>query len=150
MRAVIVTVLLVGTCSALILAGTADRSSAKPDMTAVFQQLTQKWEDAVQARDLETIAQIEADDWRSIGSGGKVWTKQMDMDSIRAATAKHVRADLGPLDVKMLSDTIAVAQGTLTDKNTGSGYAYMDVWEKRGDRWIVVRSLSTKLNAEAH
>ena len=146
MRAVIATLLLASVCSAPMGARAADRSSTDANMTAVFQQLTQKWEDAVQARDLDTIGRIEADDWRSIGSGGKVWTKQMDMDSIRSATSKHMRAELGPLDVKMLSDTVAVAQGTLTDKNTGSAYAYMDVWEKRGNNWVVVRSLSTKLN----
>ena len=145
MRAFIVTAFSASICSAPILAGAADQPSANADMTVFFQELTQKWEDAVQARDLDTIGQIEADDWRSIGSGGKVWTRQMDIDSIRSGTAKHVRAELGPLDVKMLSDGIAVAQGTLTDKNTGSGYAYMDVWVKRGDKWVVVRSLSTKL-----
>ena len=143
MRVFIATVLLAATCSASLLAVAADQAT---NATNVFQRLTQKWEDAVQARDLNTIGQIEAEDWRSIGSGGKVWTRQMDMDSIRSATAKHVRAELGPLDVKMLSDDIAVAQGTLTDKTTGSGYAYMDVWVKRGGNWVVVRSLSTKLN----
>src|SRR5689334_13367078 len=145
MRAISVTVLLAARCGAPLLGVAVDQPRTNANGTDFFQRLTQKWEDAVQARDLDTIAQIEADDWRSIGSGGKVWTRQMDLDAIRSATAKHVRAELSPLDVKMLSDTVAVAQGTLTDKNTGSGYAYMDVWEKRGDKWVVVRSLSTKL-----
>ena len=145
MRVFIATVLSATLCGAPLLAGAADAPSADVNATAFFQALIQRWEDAVQARDLDTIAQIEADDWRSIGSGGKVWTKEMDMAAIKSQAGTHVRAQLGPIDAKMLSDTIAVTQGTLTDKNTGSGYAYMDVWVKRGDKWVVVRSLSTKL-----
>ena len=142
MRGFIAAVLLASICSAPVLAGTDAPFANAADF---FQQLTQKWEDAVQARDVATIGQIEADDWRSIASDGKVWTRQMDLDAISSGTAKHVRAELGPLDVKVLNDGIAVAQGILTDKNTGSAYAYMDVWVKRGDKWVVTRSLSTKL-----
>jgi ketosteroid isomerase-like protein len=139
MRAFMAMVLLASMCSAPVLAET------NSDATDLFRQLIQKWEDAIQARDVETVGQIEADDWRSIGSNGKVWTREMDLDGIKSMTAKHVRAEIGPIDVKMVSEDVAVTQGTLTDKNTGSAYAYMDVWMKRGGKWQVVRSLSTKL-----
>ena len=145
MRAFMLTVLCASICGAAVLAVAAESPPANADATVFFRKLIQKWEDAIQARDVDTIAQIEADDWRSIGSTGKVWTKEMDPEGIRSGTAKHIRAEIGPIDVKVLSDTIAVTQGTLKDKDTGSGYAYMDVWVKRGDKWVVVRSLATKL-----
>lgn len=110
--------------------------------------MTQEWEDATQARDVDKVSQIEADDLRIVGSDGKVWTKQNDLDGLISGKVKHVQADLGPIDVKMLGDNVAVVQGTLTDKSVAdagnvtarSVYAYIDVWEKRGDKWMVVRS----------
>jgi uncharacterized protein (TIGR02246 family) len=114
----------------------------------MFKQMTQDWENATQARDVDKVSQIEAEDLRIVGSNGKVWTKENDLDGLKSGKVKHVVADLGPIDVKMLGDDVAVVQGTLTDKsaagadnvNHKSVYAYMDVWVKRGNKWMVVRS----------
>lgn len=111
-----------------------------------FKQLTQEWEDAVQARDVDKVSQIEADDLKIVGSNGKVSTKEQDLEDLKSATVKHVQAEFGPFDVKMLGDDVAVVQATMTDKSVAGNvdarpiYAFIDVWVKRGDKWMVVRS----------
>jgi hypothetical protein len=48
----------------------------------------------------------------------------------------------------MLGDDVAVVQGTLTDGSVADAgnvtskslYAYIDVWVKHEDKWMVVRS----------
>lgn len=56
------------------------------------------------------------------------------------------------MDVKVLG-SVAVVQGSITQhfisKKDGQhvvyGSAWMDVWEKRADRWVVVRSQTNLL-----
>jgi ketosteroid isomerase-like protein len=117
-----------------------------------FKQITMDWERATQARDVDRVAQIEADDWRSVNHDGTVSTKEDDLNGLRTGKDKHVVADFGPIDVKMLGDDVAVVYGTMTDKSatnndgTRPAYAYMDVWVKRGGQWVVVRSQAFKMH----
>lgn len=144
----LVMILFASVCVGLASAQSAEAPSNNSNVANMFQQMTQEWEDATQARDVDRVSQIEADDLRIVGSDGKVWTKENDLDGLRSGTVKHVQADLGPMNVKMLGDDVAVVQGTLTDKSlAGAGtvtsksmYAYIDVWERRGGKWMVVRS----------
>jgi hypothetical protein len=56
--------------------------------------------------------------------------------------------ELGPHEVKAFGD-IAVVQGSVTERRLGVDgvihFAYMDVWTKRGGKWLVVRSLWKKI-----
>jgi hypothetical protein len=136
-----------------VLAEPPDGSSGNAAVAARFQQLTQDWENAVQARDIGKLSQIEADGWRSVGPGASVWTKQQDLAEVKSGAGKHVLADLGPVDAKMLGDDVAVVQGILTDRSSAPAdnagaralYVYMDVWVKRGNKWSVVRSQSARV-----
>lgn len=144
----LVTILFACACVGLVSAQSAKAPSKSSNVADIFRQMTQDWEDATQARDVDKVSQIEADDLRIVGSHGKVSTKEDDLDGLRSGKVKHVQAELGPIDVKMLGDDVAVVQGTLTDKSAAGGgnvtaksvYAYMDVWMKSGGKWMVVRS----------
>jgi ketosteroid isomerase-like protein len=136
-----------------VLAGTSDAPSQGSSVADSIRQEEQAWEDAVQSRDVDTAAKIEADDWRCIGTDGRVWTKQQDLSGLKSGTVKHIPLELGARDVKMLSENIVVIQGIATDRRTMGGdnagpavnYAYMDVWVKDADGWRVVRSQTTKV-----
>jgi hypothetical protein len=56
--------------------------------------------------------------------------------------------ELGPHEIKAFGD-IAVVQGSVTERRLGVDgvmhVVYLDVWSKRGGKWLVVRSLSKKL-----
>lgn len=141
MKKVVGAVLFACVCAGLLLAHSSNGHSES--VADILKQMTQDWENATQSRDVERVSQIEADDLRMVGSNGEVWTKENDLDGLKSATVKHVQAEFGPVDVKTLGDDVAVVQGTLTDKSAAekSVYAYMDVWVKRGDKWMVVRSM---------
>lgn len=153
MRRFATAVLLACLRSTPVFSGTADSPSDASSMENMFRQMTQAWEDATQAHDVDKVGQIEAEDWRSVAHNGEVDTRESDLDGLKSGTAQHVHAQLGPMDVKMLGDDVAVVQGTLTamsvpgadNANAGSVYDYMDVWFRRGGKWMVVRSLDTKV-----
>ena len=58
--------------------------------------------------------------------------------------------EFGPMDVKVLGN-VAVVQGSDTEKSTTNGkdssgkWVWMDVFVKRGDKWVAVRSQSAML-----
>ena len=58
--------------------------------------------------------------------------------------------EFGPIDVKVLGN-VAVIQGSVTEKRIRDGkagsvrVAFMDVFMKRGDKWVAVRSQAHKL-----
>lgn len=144
----LVMVLFACVCVGPVSAQSVKAPSNNSNVADVFKQMTQDWEDATQARNVDKVSQIEADDLRIVGSDGKVLTKENDLDGLKSGKVKHVQADLGPIDVKMLGDDVAVVQGTLTNRSAADAgnvtakslYAYIDVWVKRGDKWMVVRS----------
>jgi ketosteroid isomerase-like protein len=146
MKRLIASVLLACGCVGLVLAHSLKTRSESSNVVDTFKQLTQDWENATQARDVDKVSQIEADDLRIVGSNGKVSTKEQDLEDLKSPMVQHVQAEFGSFDVKMLGDDVAVVQATMTDKSVAGNidarplYAFIDVWEKSGGRWMVVRS----------
>jgi ketosteroid isomerase-like protein len=151
MKGLIGAVLLTCTCLQPALAGTSEAPPQSSSVADTLRQLEQEWENAAQSGNVDFVARIEADDMRSVAIDGKVWTKEQDLSGLKSGTAKHIPLELGSRDVKILSETIAVVQGTATDQRTmgkdspPTTYAYMDVWVKGADGWRVVRSQTTKM-----
>ncbi len=101
--------------------------------------------DAMIAGDADKLNQIYADDWATVSRSGKVIGKEAVVNAFKTGTDKLVSYELGPIDVQVLGD-IAVAHGWVTEKRirdgkdvSGAG-VYMDFLEKRGGKWLVVRS----------
>ena len=68
-----------------------------------------------------------------------------------AASPGFESCELGPRDVQVLANDVAVLQGSATETRLANGQrttfrvTYMDVWVKRGDRWVIFRSRASKL-----
>jgi ketosteroid isomerase-like protein len=124
--------------------GTAKDSSD----VAALKQLGQDMGDAMVAGDVDKLAGMFADDWFSIGTSGKSTNKEALLASFKAGKCKLMSFELGPIDVQVVGNTAAV-HGSVTEKRCGddsSGqFMYMDLLEKRGDRWMVVRSAALKV-----
>ncbi|HTE53001.1 MAG TPA: nuclear transport factor 2 family protein [Kofleriaceae bacterium] len=124
-------------------------SSQGPSVADTIKQREQSWADAMIAVDIAKLSQIVADDWIE-GYPGKAVTKAKFLDAIKSGKKKLESCEFGPRDVKVLGD-VAVLQGSVTETRISDGQrstvrvAYMDVWVKRGDKWLVVRSYATKL-----
>ena len=149
MKKLVATVLFTCACAGLVLAQNPEASSKDASVADSLKQLVQAFGDAIKDVDTEKFNQILADDWASLGSSGRVLTREGFLSDLKAGAHKLESFQLGPLDVKILGDNVAVVQGTITEKRTDRGQdtsghgSWMDVCVKRGDKWVIVRSHSS-------
>ena len=151
MKALIKTVLVLVGCISLdpVLAQPARAPSDDSSVADTVKQLAVDWAVAQKANDVNKLNQLIADDWVD-GSGAKAYTKESYLSSVKSGKMKMESYEFGPADVKVFGN-VAVLQGSITETMITNGkantlhVAYMDVWVKRGDKWMVVRSQSTKL-----
>ena len=126
----------------------AELLTAKGPSTAeAIKQLEHDWTDAAKAGDAEKLGQILADDWMELTYDGKKLTKQAALADLKSGKSKVESFEFGPMDVKVLGN-VAVVQGSDTEKSTTEGkdtsgkWVWMDVFAKRGGKWMAVRSQS--------
>ena len=138
-------------CVGLVFIRSSMASSASPSDADTLRQLCRDWADASEAIDVNRVNQIVADDWREIGSTGAIKTRETSLRDMQTRDYKLESTDFGPMDVKMLGN-VGVVQGSTTvhlleqaGQHTTHKWAWMDVFERRGDKWVVVRSEVTKL-----
>jgi ketosteroid isomerase-like protein len=124
-------------------------ASEGPSVADTIKQLVRDWCDAMIVNDMDKLGRIIADDWTD-GWPGKISTKSDFLSYVKSGKHKLEACDFGPMDVKVLGN-VAVLQASLTERRVKDGQvgsvriACMDVFEKRGDRWVVVRSQAHKL-----
>lgn len=151
MRNIIVAILCALVFIGLVSAQPLKLSSAGSGVAETLNQLEQDWADATKAADTDKLSQIVADDWRGVGYAGKVSSKDSFLSYVQSGKSRLESFEFGPMDVKVFGN-VAVVQGSITEKRNADGQesifkaAWMDVFEKRGDKWVVVRSQSAKLN----
>ena len=123
----------------------ANKSPVSPDVEAL-KQLEHEWVDAQKAVDIDKLGQIIADDWAGLGADGAKSTKKQFLENVKSGASKVESIELGPMDVKMIGTTVAVVQGTDTEKSSMKGkdtsgkWAWSDVFVKRNGKWQAVRS----------
>jgi ketosteroid isomerase-like protein len=141
-------VLCTAVCAGLVSAQPPKSASEAGSVADTLKQLVQAFGDAIKDVDTEKFNQILAEDWASLGSSGRVLTREGFLSDLKAGAHKLESFQLGPLDVKLLGD-VAVVQGTVTEKRTDRGQdtsghgSFLDVFVKRGDKWVIVRSHSS-------
>jgi hypothetical protein len=145
---VLITSVLVCTAS-VVLADSLNAPSkeAVAADVAAIRQLGKDMGDAMVAGDLDKLNQIFADDWASVGSSGKVITKEDFLRNHILGEHKLEWFELGPIDVQVLGNS-AVAQGGVVEtrgKETNVRMIYADMLEKRAGKWVVVRSMGGKV-----
>jgi ketosteroid isomerase-like protein len=151
MKALIKTVLVLAGCVSLdpVLAQPPKAPSEGSSVADTIKQREHDWADAMTVVDLDKLNQIIADDFVD-GYPGNVTTKAGFLDDVKSGKHKLETYEYGPIDVKVLGN-VAVAQGSVTETSVTDGQlrtvhvAFMDVFMKRGDRWVVVRAQAHKL-----
>ena len=127
-------------------------SDASPDDAvaadvAAIRQLGKDMGDAMISGDTDKLKQIFAEDWNSVGSSGKVMTREDFLRNHVSGDHKLESFDLGPIDVQVLGNS-AVAQGGVVEtrgKETNVQMIYADLLEKRAGKWLVVRSMDGRM-----
>jgi ketosteroid isomerase-like protein len=147
MRALTRTVLVLGYCLSAQLA-VAQPAKAPPQSDSVaetIKQLERDWTEAMINGDTDKLSRALADDFVEIGSAGKVITKAGFLNHTRSDKQRLTAVEFGPEDVSVWGH-VAVLQGSATEtwitdgRTTTTRIAYMDVYVKRGDEWLMVRS----------
>jgi ketosteroid isomerase-like protein len=140
-------ILLVCACAGLAIARpqTPAAPAKAPSVSDAIKQLEHDWYEASKAGDADKLSAIIADDWVSIEFDGTKMTKKSLLADMKSGAEKMESFEVGPIDVKVMGN-VAVAQGSDTEKSTTNGkdtsgkWVWMDVFVKRGDKWVAVRS----------
>ena len=150
MKKLVGAVLIACVCVGLVLANPSEVGSKGASVADTLKQLEQDMGDAMKAIDADKLNQILADDWVNLGGSGRILTKESFLGDLKSGNDKLESFELGPMDVKVLGN-VAVVQGSATEKRTTGGQdssgksVWMDVFVKRGDKWVIVRSHSAKV-----
>jgi len=130
----------------------AEPPQPSKDQTAVnaVKQVEQDMGEAMVRVDIEKLNQIYADNFATVGSFGKVFTKADILRDFESFHDKLESFENGPIDVQVFGN-VAVAHGSVTEKRTRDGkdasgdFVWMDLLENQGGKWVVVRSAGTRL-----
>jgi ketosteroid isomerase-like protein len=153
MKKIIVAVLCAVVVAGLVSARSSKAFSAGVSDADALRQMSREWADATKAMDNKRLGQIMADDWRYVGSSGNVRTKEIVLCYVQTRDIKLQSFEFGPMDVKVMGN-VGVVQGSVTQhflnvkdgKPEDYSSMWMDVWEKRDGKWVVVRSKGNNLN----
>jgi ketosteroid isomerase-like protein len=145
-------ILLLALSSTTAVAGPPQPST---DLSAVnaIKQLEQDMGDAMVRVDLAKLGEIYADDFASVGSSGKVYTKKDLMADFQSAHNKLESFENGPITVEVFGN-VAVAYGSVSetrrrgDKDVSGNYVWMDLLENHNGKWVVLRSAGAKVNPQ--
>lgn len=151
MKKLIASIVLVCVClGGLALAASPVAPSQAPTDVETIKQLGQDLGDAMVAVDMDKLNQIFADDWLSIGLSGKVHAKESVLRDLKSGADKLTWFELGPIDVQVFGH-VALAHGSVKErrihdgKDTSGEFVYTDILEKRGGKWVIVRSAGARV-----
>lgn len=150
MKILVGAVLFTCVCGGLVLA--ESRKAPSNDLTDVasVKQIEQDMGDAMVTVDIDRLNQIYADDFATIGSSGKIITKDTLLTDFKSFHDKLESFENGPMDVQVVGN-VAVAHGSVTERRTRDGkdtsgrFVWMDLLEKRGSKWVVTRSAGARV-----
>ena len=124
--------------------------SQDPTIVETMKQFAQDTGDAMVAGDVDKLNQIYANDWATVDSSGKIFTKESLLSDFKSGKHKLLSFEIGPMDVQVFGD-VAVVQASVTEKRLHDGkdisgqFVFMDLLKKRGDKWVIVRTLGAKV-----
>jgi ketosteroid isomerase-like protein len=150
MKKLIASVLFTCVCVGLVLANSPEAPSNDPTAVDTLKQLERDLGDAMVAVDIGKINQILADDWESIGISGGIYTKESFLRDLKSGKDKLESFELGPMDVQVFGN-VAAAHASVTEKRSRDGkdtsgeFVWMDLLEKRGGKWVIVRSAGARV-----
>jgi ketosteroid isomerase-like protein len=127
--------------------------SNAPGPVNAIKQLEQDMGDAMVRVDLVKLGEIYADDFVTVGSTGKVFTKKDLLADFESSHNRLESFENGPIDVRVFGN-VAVAYGSVSEKRLHAGkdvsgnYVWMDLLENRNGKWVVVRSAGAKVDKQ--
>ncbi|HKF49573.1 MAG TPA: nuclear transport factor 2 family protein [Terracidiphilus sp.] len=136
--------------SAAAMAGDSSAPAGNPADVQAIKQLEQEMGNAMVAGDVTQLGKIYADDFATVGSDGKVVTRETLLHDFNSFHDKLEWFEIGPIDVQVAGN-VAVAHGTVNEKRSSNGkdtsgqFLWMDLLKKRDGKWVVVRSEAARV-----
>jgi hypothetical protein len=121
-----------------------------PALIDSVKQVEQELGDAMVAVDVDRVSQVLADDWESVGMSGKTYRKEDFLRDLKSGKDKLEAFALGPMDVQVFGN-VAAAHAGVTEKrlrdgkDTSGEFVWMDLLERRGGKWVIVRSAGARV-----
>jgi ketosteroid isomerase-like protein len=150
MKRLIASVLFACVSVGPVLADSPKAQSKDPAVIDAVKQVEQDMGKAMVAGDIDKLNQIYADDFATIGSSGKITTKQNLLSDFASFHDKLEWFENGPMDVQVFGN-VAVVHGSVTEKrirdgkDTSDEFVWMDLLEKRAGKWVVLRSAGARV-----
>jgi ketosteroid isomerase-like protein len=116
-----------------------------------IKQFEQQVGDAMVAGNIEKLNQSYADDWATLTSSGKIFTKESLLEDFKSGKHKLVSFETGPMNVQVLGD-VAEVQASVSEKRIQDGkdisgeFVFMDLLKKQAGKWVIVRTLAARVN----
>lgn len=121
-------------------------SAAAADETAAVRAAEDGWNAAYITGDTGFLDHLLADDYVSVSAAGSDRDKAANLASARTYAAAHPGAVKTPLPP---SSTIAISGDLAIVRHHGTKDVSVDIFQKRGGRWIAVYSQHTPLPVAA-
>jgi ketosteroid isomerase-like protein len=119
------------------------------DIDAI-KQVEQTMGYAMVAGNVDALNRIYADNFATVGSDGKLTTKQALLTDFESFHDKLEWFENGPIDVQVFGD-VALAQGLVKEKRSRNGkdtsgeFVWQDVLQRRAGKWVVWRSAAARV-----
>ncbi len=112
------------------------------DIVAKITQLETKWEGGVPTHDVSVLRSLVADDFSGVNANGKIVNKSGLLEQVGKDSDTYYSATNQSLDVRVHSDTMAIAIGTAHEtgkskdgKTFDRTFRFTDTWMLRQGRW---------------
>jgi len=135
----------------LVLADWSKAQSQDPSVVETVKHFEQEVGNAMVARDIDKLNETYADEWATVDSSGKIFTKESLLSDFKSGKHNLVAFENGPMDVQVLGD-VAVVQASVTEKRLQDGkdvsgkFVFMDLLKNRAGKWVIVRTLGAKVS----
>ncbi len=106
------------------------------------------WSKAMIAKDVPALKEIIAPDWIGQNQTGKSMTRAEFLSGLSSGEDKVSSMNNHDVHVRIVGD-LAIVQGMDTEESTHKGastsgtYSWMDVFQKRGGKWVAIASQNT-------
>ena len=150
MRTTSIAITLTSLLAAVPLQAQSVTQSKDPAVIEAVKQVEQSMGKAMVAGDIEKLKEIYGDDFATVGSDGKLTTKQNLVSDFESFHDKLEWFENGPIDVQIFGN-VAMAQGfvkerrSLNGKDTSGQFLWQDLLKKREGKWVVVRSAAARV-----
>lgn len=143
MKRLVASILCACVCVGVVWANSPEAPCKGPTAVETVKQLERDMGYAMVAVDIDKLDRILADDWKTIGSSGKIYTKESVLRDLKSGKDRLEAFELGPMDVQVFCN---VTEKRIRDGNDTSGeFVWMDLLEKREGKWVIMRTAGARV-----